>query len=142
MRFNSNQAREIIMSHYTKPEFKTKLDPEQEPTFFSTTCQDKLILKTSYIDNKLSSAEFDGHGCAVFLAATDLFIKQALGKTKEEIQVLIEDFTRFVMQEPISEEQINSLGDLWVFFNVKVHLNRTTCALLTAKNFLDAYKNK
>lgn len=140
MRFNSNLAREIIMHHYTKPQFKSKLDSEKEKTFFSTTCQDKLILKTTYTENILSSAEFDGHGCAVFLAATDLFIKQSLGKNKEEIKKLIQTFTQFVVQDTLSEEQIASLGDLWVFFNVKVHLNRTHCALLTAKNFLNENK--
>ncbi|MCU4706331.1 iron-sulfur cluster assembly scaffold protein [Mycoplasma sp. CSL7503-lung] len=136
MRFNPNIARELIMSHYTKPNNKTELQGEFQ-TCFSTTCSDKLNIQTEWEDDKLVDVRFNGHGCAVFMASTDIFLDKIKGLSLNEIKELTLLFEKFVNQEQLSDEQINSLGDLWVFFNTKTHLNRVVCALLTPKYFLE-----
>ncbi|QCZ36568.1 iron-sulfur cluster assembly scaffold protein [Mycoplasma nasistruthionis] len=130
MHFNPNEARELIMNHYSKPQNKTTLESDFE-TFFSTTCSDKLMLKATWKDNVLQDVSFDGHGCAIFMGATDIFLNIIKGKTQQEINDLAMLFDRFVNLKELSDSEIQSLGDLWVFFNVKKHLNRVNCALLT-----------
>ncbi|WP_025755549.1 iron-sulfur cluster scaffold-like protein [Mycoplasmopsis cricetuli] len=136
MDFNANKAREIIMNHYLNPKNKIALDPEKYLTIFSDTCSDKLILKTNFQNEILKEVNFDGHGCAIFMASTDIFLTLIKNKTKTEIISLINIFTNFVKQNKINEKEFKQLGDLWVFYNVKTHLNRLVCALLITKAFV------
>ncbi|MHA3826148.1 iron-sulfur cluster assembly scaffold protein [Mycoplasma sp. BRA285] len=136
MHFNQNQAREIIMNHYMNPVNKVALE-DNFITCYSNTCSDKLELKVTWENDKVTQAQFNGHGCAVFMAATDIFLSLIQGKNKEEIALLVDLFTKFVNQEDLGDDQIASLGDLWVFYNVKTHLNRVACALLTPNTFIN-----
>ncbi|SJZ40791.1 Fe-S cluster assembly sulfur transfer protein SufU [Mycoplasmopsis verecunda] len=136
MHFNQNQSREIIMNHYMNPDNKVKLE-ENFITCYSNTCSDMLQLQTNWDNDILLDAKFDGHGCAVFMASTDIFLSLIKSKTKSEIKSLVELFTRFVNQEKLSDSEIEQLGDLKAFYNVKTHLNRVACALLTPNYFLN-----
>ncbi|MFV8400875.1 iron-sulfur cluster assembly scaffold protein [Mycoplasma sp. 2634B] len=136
MHFNQNQAREIIMNHYMNPSNKVALS-DNFITCYSNTCSDKLELQVTWEDDKVLQAKFNGHGCAVFMAATDIFLDLIIGKTKAEIATLVDTFTKFVSQEPLDEDAIASLGELWAFYNVKTHLNRVACALLTPNTFIN-----
>ncbi|WP_416754975.1 iron-sulfur cluster assembly scaffold protein [Mycoplasma sp. 654] len=136
MHFNQNQAREIIMNHYMNPTNKITLNGDFM-TCYSNTCSDKLELQVNWENGKVSQAKFNGHGCAVFIAATDIFLSLIVGKTKQEIAALVDTFTKFVAQEPLDEASIASLGELWAFYNVKTHLNRVACALLTPNTFIN-----
>lgn len=137
MDFNPNVAREKIMSHYMNPDNKNSDLSKDGEVHFSTTCSDKLILKTHFEDDKLTEVYFDGHGCAIFIASTDMLLNVLKNKTKDQIQKIIDIYTRFVMQEKLAQDELTLLEDLWVFYNVKTHLNRTTCALLTANKILN-----
>ncbi|WP_117275660.1 iron-sulfur cluster assembly scaffold protein [Mycoplasmopsis edwardii] len=139
MRFNPNEAREIIMNHYMKPDNKEALK-DDFITSFSNTCSDKLDLALSFDNDVLKDAKFNGHGCSVFLASTDILLNILKGKSKSEINELLVLYERFLNEEQLSDEEINSLGELWVFFNVKKHLSRMACALLTSKTIINEIK--
>lgn len=134
MHFNPNQAREIIMAHYKEPKFKAKLEANFQ-TYFSTTCSDKLQLSLKFENNYLTKAKFDGHGCAIFVASTDILLDTLLNKSKTEILEIISLYTEF-LNDPskYTQETIKDLVGLWVFFNVKKHLSRLNCALLSANS--------
>ncbi|UUM19515.1 MULTISPECIES: iron-sulfur cluster assembly scaffold protein [unclassified Mycoplasma] len=136
MDFNANKAREIIMQHYLNPNNKNPSDTNGGKIFFSSTCADKLILKTKFENNVLTQASFDGNGCAIFIASTDILLSTLKNKTKLQIEQILSIYKSFIMQETLTKEQISLIEDLWVFFNVKTHLNRTACALLSAENLL------
>ncbi|VEU70219.1 iron-sulfur cluster assembly scaffold protein [Mycoplasmopsis glycophila] len=137
MHFNQNEAREIVMKHYMNPENKKNLNEATDTqSFFSTSCADKLVLKRKWKGDLLDEVSFDGHGCAIFLASTDIFLNLIKNKNKDEIARIKEIYTKFVKQENLTEEEISSLGELWVFFNVKTHLNRVNCALLISESIL------
>ncbi|WP_027120979.1 iron-sulfur cluster assembly scaffold protein [Mycoplasma leonicaptivi] len=132
MRFNPNQAREIIMNHYLKPQNKTNLLNPQL-TFYSSSCSDKLILDFKWENEILQDIKFDGNGCSIFLASADIFINQIIGKNYLEITNIIqnfEDFLNFNEIEVKEDFDFEKLGELWTFFNVKKHLNRVNCAML------------
>ncbi|WP_426460934.1 Fe-S cluster assembly sulfur transfer protein SufU [Mycoplasma hafezii] len=136
MHFNADEARKTIMNHYMKPTHKHNLTVGNFQTTFSNTCSDKLELELQWDNDVLVDAKFNGHGCAIFIASTDLFIDLIKGKTKAEIIELSTLLKQFVNQEEISEADINKLEQMWVFYNVKTHLNRVNCALLTSNTFL------
>ncbi|QNM93901.1 iron-sulfur cluster assembly scaffold protein [Mycoplasma sp. Pen4] len=130
MHFNRDVSRELIMNHYTKPTHKVDLGAI-EKTFYSDVCSDDLKLNLNYIDGIYQNPEFDGHGCAVFIASTDILLQEINQKSKDEAINLINLFERFVNQDStLTDDEIASLGDLQAFYNVKTHLNRVACALL------------
>ncbi|WP_036452815.1 Fe-S cluster assembly sulfur transfer protein SufU [Mycoplasma buteonis] len=140
MHFNPDLARKTIMQHYMKPQHKAQLEEGKFSTTFSTTCSDKLELEINLDENnKITVAQFNGNGCAIFLASTDLFLDLIIGKTIAEAIELATLFNKFVNQEELSETQIEKLGSLWVFYNVKTHLNRVTCATLTSNQILNDF---
>ncbi|WP_322960438.1 iron-sulfur cluster assembly scaffold protein [Mycoplasmopsis cynos] len=142
MHFNPNEAREIIMKHYMFPENKT-LDFEEDNiiTTYSQTCSDKLELSVKFENNILVQAKFNGHGCSVFLASTDILLNVVKQKSKKEIQELISLYEKFLNNNnELSDEELKAINDLWVFFNVKKHLSRMSCALLSSKIILNEIK--
>ncbi|MEA4134386.1 SUF system NifU family Fe-S cluster assembly protein [Mycoplasma sp. 2704] len=136
MHFNQNEAREMIMEHYKNPVNKKDLDDKFQ-THYSNTCSDKVQLDIQWENDKIKEANFNGIGCAIFVASTDMFLSLIKNKTKEEVSNLISLFEKFVNQEQLSHEQITKLENLWVFYNVKSHLNRVNCALLITKAYQD-----
>lgn len=137
MHFNPDQAREKIMQSYINPVNKIDLKNENNKiTKFSSSCSDKLELIFNIENDVLIDAKFDAQGCAIFLASTDILISQIKNKKIKEIKEIIKIFKQFVNQEiELTQQQKELIGDLWVFFNVKKHLNRLTCALLCADIF-------
>ncbi|EFF41459.1 hypothetical protein [Mycoplasmopsis alligatoris] len=46
-----------------------------------------------------------------------------------QIKKLIELFEKFLNNnDSLNEQELESLKELWAFYNVKVHLNRLACA--------------
>ncbi|VEU59009.1 iron-sulfur cluster assembly scaffold protein [Mycoplasmopsis gallinacea] len=129
MRFNPNDAREIIMSNYKKAK-----EHKNVFHFVSETCSDDIFLYAKFENDVLVDYDYTAKGCSVFLSATEIFLNLVKNKTRSQIKELYALFDQFINQENLTEEQVTSLGDLWVFFNVKTHLNRVACALLTPKN--------
>ncbi|WP_322908495.1 iron-sulfur cluster assembly scaffold protein [Mycoplasmopsis felis] len=137
MHFNKDKAREIIMKHYMKPQNKKDLTPNQKNTIYSNSCADKLIYELTWDNDVLVDAKFSGNGCAPFVASTDLFFEKIKGKTKDEIISFINIFTDFVKGNDVSEYEISLLGDLWVFYNIKIQPNRIICTLLPTNVFIN-----
>lgn len=138
MHFNQNQAREIIMTNYINNN-KDNLS-ENHKKVYSTSCADLLEIDLE-IDQKITNINTNANGCAIFVASTNILKKILKGKQNHEAKNLIEKFIKFVNHEiELDEQEIGEIDDLWVFYNVKTHLNRVDCATLTAKHILNELK--
>lgn len=138
MKFNNTVARQIIMKHYLQPQNRTSLSKCSDiKVFHSDVCSDVLNLCLKWEKDILVDAKFNGDGCAIFIAATDIFIELALNKTKEEIKSLAKLFEKFVKTpSSINNIELSKIKELWVFNNVNKHLNRVICSLLVTRPFV------
>lgn len=134
--YNSNQKREIIMDYYMNPKRKKAIefDTKSFETYYhhSLNCVDeitliKLIPKNDYC--------YKAVGCAVFLASTDIFLEEAAKTNFDDVDNLSLKFTKLIEQKDLTNDELNSLGKLSIFSNVKKHLNRVECALIITKAF-------
>lgn len=66
-----------------------------------------------------------------------IYFEKIKGKTKDEIISFINIFTDFVKGNDVSEYEISQLGDLWVFYNIKIQPNRIICTLLPTNVFIN-----
>ncbi|UVD81943.1 iron-sulfur cluster assembly scaffold protein [Mycoplasma iguanae] len=125
--------RELIMSHYSNPIYKKEELPTWENIkIHSDYCVDNMEIAFHISNQKFTEVFFKGEGCAVFLAAVDLFIDEITGKNIEEAKTIAHDYEKVLKQEMSQSAKINQLN---IFQNVKTHLNRLECALLVKKAF-------
>ncbi len=131
---NPNTRRKIIMKHYSNPQLKRKLINESF-SHFSTQCVDELHIKWTFKDNVLKEVYWDGQGCAVFQASTDIFLLKSINKTKNEIIEISINYENMINQnKKIWSECL--LGELVIFKNVKTQLNRLKCADMVSQAIL------
>lgn len=118
--------RQIIMKHYLKPLNKGKITGIKPLHFFSKYCVDKLSLYIKINNDKITNISFEGQGCAIFLASTDLMIEIVKYKTITEVKNILQNYYNIIHQKGYYDEKI--LGELVIFNNVKEQINRLYCA--------------
>jgi nitrogen fixation NifU-like protein len=80
--------REQIIDHYKNPGYRGELDPhdisfEDE----NPLCGDHIRVDLRVDDeNRVTDARFNGHGCAISQASSDLLMESVIGKTLDEIK--------------------------------------------------------
>ncbi|WP_274541128.1 iron-sulfur cluster assembly scaffold protein [[Mycoplasma] anseris] len=128
------------MDAYTKPQYKKDQIIQNKNTLseHSTVCVDDIQMNLVFENNVLKNVEYKAKGCAIFLASVELFIKQALYKTKVEINSILDDYFEMINTNQIDEQKASNLDKLIVFKNVKVHLNRLECASIIYRIFKKA----
>ncbi|TPE57072.1 iron-sulfur cluster assembly scaffold protein [[Mycoplasma] falconis] len=126
--YNNQDKQKIIFSAYMTPKYKVNDLVDFDITEHSQVCVDDLKIKTNWEDNKLIEAKYQASGCAIFLASVDIMINSLINKSKTEINKILDLYFSMINLDNILQEDKNSLGELQVFENVKVHLNRLECA--------------
>lgn len=137
---DQNLRREIIMKRYAHPQYKVNKLGTADVELFSKTCVDELHLKLFWKDKKVSDAQFSGYGCAIFLSSVDVMLEAIIGKTKQEILKLIENYNNMLEQK--GEYDLEMLGKLGIFENVHTHLNRLQCAQMIYLALKKGLKNE
>jgi nitrogen fixation protein NifU and related proteins len=109
--------REVIIEHYQNPGFKGQLDPhdysyEDE----NPLCGDHIRVDLRVNDlGIVTDAAFNGHGCAISQASSDMLMESIIGKS-------IEDVKKLSKQDILDLLGIEGLGPV-----------RLKCALLPLK---------
>ncbi|ENY69308.1 Aminotransferase protein U (nitrogen fixation protein NifU) [Metamycoplasma auris 15026] len=135
MKSYSNQEKQrIIFDNYANPKYK--LDNKKNCGIFehSSVCVDEIELHLTFKDDILIDANYYALGCAIFLSSIEIMIKQLLNKNKQEINVILDNYFKMINKTEFDAKNID-LGDLCVFENVKVHLNRLECASIIYRAF-------
>ena len=85
---------EIIIDRYKNPQFRGHLDPHDiEFEDDNPLCGDHIRIELQVdVDQRVTKARFDGHGCAISQASADLLVESIEGKTLDEIRVLGKDY--------------------------------------------------
>jgi len=82
--------REIIIDHYKSPAHRGQLE-HKDYSFEDENplCGDFIHVDLTLDENqKVKDAVFNGHGCAISLASTDLLLDAIRGKTLDEVKML------------------------------------------------------
>lgn len=122
--------REIIMSHYKKPNFKkTPQNPDEyhKVHMDSPNCIDDITIFIKTKDDVISEIMFDGVACAISTAATDIMCEMVLNQKFTEAIFLIEQFRNMIFERPYNEEV---LGEALAFMNTSKQAARIKCALI------------
>ena len=137
----SELYQQVILDHNKKPRNFHKLEAANHTAEgFNPLCGDQLTVYAELEDGTLKDVSFEGSGCAISKAAASMMTVAVKGKTKEDAEVLFNEFHRMVTGELDEESEPHHLGRLTIFSGVREFPVRVKCASLawhTLKAALD-----
>ncbi|AGR42357.1 Fe-S cluster assembly sulfur transfer protein SufU [Spiroplasma diminutum] len=128
------QLRQIIMEHYTQPDFKGLIDNNQSIIKFqdSPTCSDEINVQLLIENNIIKEARFDGNACAISTASTDILCYKLKNLEVKEAQNQLLNYYNMISGNDYDE---SILEELIAFWEINKQGNRINCALLGADGF-------
>ena len=123
---------EVILEHNKNPrnfreiETATRYADGNNPL-----CGDALRVYVEMEDDLVKDVAFKGSGCAISKASASMMTQMVKGKTREEAEVLFDEFHKMVTGELDAEAEENHLGKLKIFSGVLEFPARVKCASLS-----------
>ncbi len=127
----SELYQQVILDHNKKPRNFHKIDSANHTAEgFNPLCGDQLTVYAQLEDGTLKDVSFEGSGCAISKAAASMMTVAVKGKTKQDAEILFDEFHRMVTGELDEENEPNQLGHLTIFAGVREFPVRVKCASL------------
>jgi len=123
---------EIILDHSRHPRhFGALGGANHVAEGHNPLCGDQLKVFLEMSDDTVADVAFLGSGCAISKASASMMTQAVKGKTREEAEVLFDEFHRMVRGELDEEAEDNHLGKLKIFAGVREFPARVKCASLS-----------
>ncbi len=123
---------EVILDHNKNPRnFRAIENATQTADGNNPLCGDALRIYVEMEDDKVKDVAFKGSGCAISKASASMMTQTVKGKTKEEAEILFNEFHKMVTGELDIETDENHLGKLKIFSGVLEFPARVKCASLS-----------
>lgn len=121
--------REIILDHYKNPSNKIE-NPIEDKDYKkirmdSDSCIDDITIYLKIENNIIKDAFFNGIGCAISTASTDILCDLVKGKKEQEALNIIENYHNMLHELPYDEEVLEELN---AFSNTYKQAARIKCA--------------
>lgn len=123
---------EVILDHNKNPRnFREIETATRTADGNNPLCGDALRVYVEMENDLVKDVAFKGSGCAISKASASMMTQTVKGKSKEEAEVLFNEFHRMVTGELDVEEDENHLGKLKIFAGVLEFPARVKCASLS-----------
>lgn len=123
---------EVILEHNKNPRnFREIEGADKEADGRNPLCGDALRVYVKMEGDKVADVAFKGSGCAISKASASMMTQTVRGKTKEEAEILFDEFHRMVTGGLDVEREENHLGKLKIFAGVLEFPARVKCASLS-----------
>lgn len=141
---DSNLRREIIIDNYQNPVNKKRITDKEylHASNRSDSCIDNIELFVKINNNIIEDLYFDGEACAITTSATSIMIKKIIGKSLDEVKILMDNYYQMIDEKEYNKE---ILGELLAYSEIYMQPNRKKCALFpfeTLKKAISEYENK
>lgn len=123
---------EVILDHNKNPRnFREIADATRTADGNNPLCGDALRVYVELENDLVKDVAFKGSGCAISKASASMMTQTVKGKTREEAEILFDEFHKMVTGELDAETDENSLGKLKIFAGVLEFPARVKCASLS-----------
>jgi len=125
----NEMMRQIIMDHYSNPVHKhqPKNDEYLKTHMHSDNCIDDIDVFMLIVDDKVKDACFDGVGCTISTASTDIMCELLIDKTLKDALYIIEQYNHMIHEEKFDD---TVLEEAIVFINTSKQAARIRCATI------------
>ncbi len=135
---------EILLDHYKNPRNRGVLEqPDVHLDAKNPFCGDEITIDFTFDGDRIKEIRFQGEGCVISQASVSLLTESVKGKTIEEAQDVVDQFTKLIRGEIDALDP--ELEELMAMQGVSAYPTRVKCALLawnTLKKALSDYKEK
>jgi nitrogen fixation NifU-like protein len=133
----------IILDHYRNPRHTEPLEnPDVDVEANNPFCGDEVHIQLGLRDGEVAAVSVTGRGCSISQSSGSLLSDLIEGKSRKEALDLVTRVRRMMKGEELSEEELDSLGDLVALEGVKKFPVRVKCALLSWAALEDALEEK
>lgn len=123
---------ETILDHNKKPRnFREIENADKTADGKNPLCGDALRVYVEMDGETVIDVAFKGSGCAISKASASMMTEAIKGKSKEDAQMLFDEFHKMVTGELDIETDDNHLGKLRIFAGVLEFPARVKCASLS-----------
>jgi len=128
----SDLYQEVILEHNKNPRnFREIPEADKKALGNNPLCGDALQVYVAMDGDKVADVAFKGSGCAISKASASMMTQAVKGKSREEADVLFDEFHRMVTGKLDIEQDENHLGKLRIFAGVLEFPARVKCASLS-----------
>lgn len=139
----SELYQQVILDHNKKPRNFRKLETANRTAEgHNPLCGDQLNVYMQVEDGLIKDVSFEGSGCAISKASASMMTQSVKGKSREEAELLFDEFHRMVTGELNEETEPNHLGRLTIFSGVREFPARVKCASLSWHTMHAALNNQ
>jgi nitrogen fixation NifU-like protein len=122
----------VILDHNKKPRNFHKLEAaNRSAEGYNPLCGDHLNVYLELEGDLVKDISFEGSGCAISKASASMMTQAVKGKTRQEAEILFNEFHRMVTDQLDEENDPNHLGRLKIFAGVREFPVRVKCASLS-----------
>lgn len=137
---DSNIKRELILDNFNYPNNKGLTN---DPSYIkksnkNPSCIDHFDIELKIEDGIVKDIRFDGEACAIATSSLSIAIHRFIGKSKEEVLNIIDNYKKMVNEE---EYDSSILEDLLAFDEIHLQESRKTCATLGVNIIEDILEN-
>ena len=137
---NNTFYNEILTDHNLHPGHKHDLpDADLVLEGVNPSCGDDIFLKLKVADGKITDGAFEGDGCAISQASTDMMLDLIIGKSTEEALKLAEIFLRMIKGQ-ITPEEKEQLEEAGILEDISHMPSRVKCAVLGSHTMEEVLK--
>ncbi len=123
--------REIILDNYSNPFHKEcKGDGFVCANGNNDSCIDNINIYVKLNGDIVEDAYFDGEACAISTASTSVMLKEIIGKSRDEVLVIIDNFNNMINEKEYDE---SIMKESLAFSEMYKQESRKTCATLPYK---------
>jgi nitrogen fixation protein NifU and related proteins len=123
---------ELILDHNRAPRNYRPMDnANRRVEGHNPLCGDRLTVWLRMQGDLIEDVAFQGSGCAISRASASLMTTAVKGKTRPEVEALVDRFHRLVTGSTLEPSEAESLGKLAVFSGVSQFPVRVKCASLS-----------
>jgi nitrogen fixation NifU-like protein len=139
----SDLYQEVILEHNKNPRnFREIENADKTAEGHNPLCGDQLKLYLAMENDTVKDVAFKGSGCAISKASASMMTQVVKGKSREEAEILFDEFHRMVLGEMDEEAEENRLGKLKIFAGVREFPARVKCASLSWHTLHAALNNE
>ena len=123
---------EVILEHNKNPRnFREIPEADKMADGNNPLCGDALRVYVEMDGDTVKDVSFKGSGCAISKASASMMTQAIKGKSKEDAEILFDEFHKMVLGELDEDADENHLGRLKIFAGVREFPDRVKCASLS-----------
>ena len=121
--------REIMLDHYSNPNNKRSIEDERYRKVHnaSDSCIDDITVYMLMEEDRIKDVAFDGVGCTICTASTDIMCDLIIGKSKAEALDIINEYYKMIDEDAYDEDKLEEAN---AFDTLHQQANRIKCGTI------------